>query len=59
MIICDDVWIGANTIVLPGVKINSHSIVAAGSVVTKDVPQFSIVGWVPAKILKFRNQNNE
>jgi maltose O-acetyltransferase len=59
VIICDDVWIGANTIVLPGVKINSHSIVAAGSVVTKDIPQFAIVGGVPAKILKYRNQNNE
>lgn len=45
----DDVWIGAGAIIMPGVNIGSHSIVAAGSVVTKDVEEWSIVGGNPAK----------
>lgn len=48
----NDVWIGANATVLPGVTIGNHSVVAAGAVVTKDVPPYSLVGGVPAKILK-------
>jgi len=48
----DDVWIGANAVVLPGVKIGNHSVVAAGAVVTKDVPPHSLVAGVPAKIIK-------
>jgi maltose O-acetyltransferase len=54
VIIGDDVWLGANVILLPGVNIGSHAIIAAGSVVTKDVPSFAIVGGVPAKIIKSR-----
>ena len=54
-VIGDDVWIGANVIILPGVRISDHSIIAAGAVVTKDVPEYSIVGGNPAKILKSRN----
>ncbi len=50
----DDVWIGARAIILPGVKIGSGTIIAAGSVVTKDVPEYSIVGGNPAKLLKKR-----
>jgi len=50
----DDVWIGANCIVLPGVNVGEGAIVAAGSVVTKDVVEFSIVGGIPAKIIKSR-----
>ena len=53
-IIEDDVWIGARSIILPGRKIGEGSIVAAGSVVTKDVEPFSIVGGNPAKLIKFR-----
>lgn len=49
-----DVWIGANCVVLSGVNINDGAIVAAGSVVTKDVPKNTIVGGVPAKIIKSR-----
>lgn len=49
-----DVWIGANSIVLVGVTIGDGSIVAAGSVVTKDIPPFSVVGGVPAKVIKKR-----
>lgn len=48
----NDVWIGANAVILPGVTIGKHSVVAAGAIVTKDVPPYSLVGGVPAKILK-------
>lgn len=54
IIINDDVWIGAGSILLPGIKIGKGSIIASGSVVNKDVPPFTIVGGVPAKILKVR-----
>lgn len=50
----DDVWIGTNVIVLPNVKIGRGSIVGAGSIVTKDVPEFAIVAGNPAKIIKYR-----
>lgn len=52
VVIEDDVWIGANAVVLPGVRIGTHSVVAAGAVVTKDVPPHSIVAGVPAKVIK-------
>lgn len=52
IIIGDDIWIGANAVVLPGVSIGNHSVVAAGAVVTKDVPPHSLVAGVPAKIIK-------
>ena len=52
VVIGDDVWIGANAVILPGVKIGTHSIVAAGAVVTKDVPEYSLVAGVPAKVIK-------
>ena len=48
----DDVWIGANAVILPGVHIGNHCVVAAGAVVTKDVPAHSLVAGVPAKIIK-------
>ena len=53
------VWIGARVIILKGVKIGHHSVVAAGAVVTKDVPPYAIVGGVPAKVLKYKEQKNE
>lgn len=52
----DDVWIGTGAIVLDGVNIGAHSVIAAGAVVTKDVPEYAIVGGVPAKVLKFRKK---
>ena len=52
VVIGDDIWIGANAVILPGVTIGSHSVVAAGSVVTKDVPPHSLVTGVPAKIIR-------
>jgi len=50
----DDVWIGANATILSGVTINRGAIVGAGAVVTKDVPAYSIVGGVPAKVIRYR-----
>lgn len=52
IIIEDDVWIGANAVILPGVKVGSHSVVAAGAVVNKDVPSGTLVAGVPATIKK-------
>ena len=54
VIIGDDVWLGANVILLPGVIVGSHVVVAAGSIVTKDIPSFAIVGGVPAKLISYR-----
>ncbi len=51
----DGVWIATRAIILDGVTIGKNSIIAAGSIVTKDVPENSIVGGVPAKVLKYRN----
>lgn len=50
----NDVWIGARAIVMDGVKICDGAIIAAGSVVTKDIPPYAIVGGVPAKIIRYR-----
>lgn len=50
----EDVWIGSRSTILAGVKIGSHSVIAAGSVVTRDVPEFAVVGGIPAKVLKLR-----
>lgn len=48
----NDVWIGGNVTILPGVTIGNNVIVAAGAVVTKDVPDNSLVGGVPAKLIR-------
>lgn len=54
VVIGDDVWIGDRVVILPGVHVGEGSILAAGAVVTKDVPPYAIVGGVPAKVIKFR-----
>lgn len=54
VIIGNDVWIGRQTIIMSGINIGDGAIIAAGSVVTKDVPSYSIVGGNPAKILRYR-----
>jgi len=54
IIIDDDVWIGCGSIILSGVHIGQGSVVAAGSVVTKDIPPYAIVGGVPARVIKYR-----
>lgn len=53
-IIEDDVWIGRNAVIMPNIKIGKGSIIGAGAVVTKDVESYSIVGGVPAKLIKKR-----
>jgi len=59
VIISDDVWIGARTIILKGVKIGKGAVIGAGSVVTKDVSAYSIVGGNPAKVIKRRGAADE
>ena len=54
-----DNWIGANSTILKGVTIGKGAVVAAGSVVSKDVMPYSIVGGVPARIIKMRFNENE
>jgi acetyltransferase-like isoleucine patch superfamily enzyme len=54
LIIEDEVWLGANSMILSGLTIGKGAIVAAGAIVTKDVPPYSIVGGNPARIIKYR-----
>ena len=49
-----DVWIGANAVILPGVAIGGHAIVAAGAVVSHDVPEYAIVAGIPARVMRDR-----
>lgn len=56
VVIGNDVWIGTRSIILPGVKIGNGVIIGAGAVVTKDVPDYAVVGGVPAKIIRYRNE---
>ena len=53
IVIGDDVWIGAGAIVLPNITIGEGAIVGAGAVVTKDVPPYSVVVGVPAKVIRY------
>ena len=55
--ICNDVWIGGRVIILPGVTIGQGAIVGAGAVVSKNVPEFAVVGGNPARII--RNRKDE
>ncbi len=54
VVIGNDVWIGARVILLPGVHVFDHAIIGAGAVVTKDVPEWAIVGGNPARIIRYR-----
>lgn len=54
VVIEDDVWVGTRAIILHGVTIGRGAVVAAGAVVTRDVPPYAIVGGVPARIIRFR-----
>ena len=54
IVINNDVWIGFRSTIMSGVHIGQGAVVAAGAVVTKDVPPYAIVGGVPAKIIKYR-----
>lgn len=57
VVIGDDVWIGIRVIIMPGVHIGKGTVIGAGAVVTKDVPDYAVVGGVPAKVLRYRNEN--
>jgi virginiamycin A acetyltransferase len=54
IILEDDVWVGENVLILSGVKLGKGTVVAAGSVVVKNTPPYSIVGGNPAKVIKYR-----
>ncbi|WP_139891443.1 CatB-related O-acetyltransferase [Bacillus sp. D386] len=54
----DNVWLGANVFIMNDIEIGEGAICAAGSVITKDVPPYSIVGGIPAKVLKYRFDAN-
>ena len=58
-IIGNDVWIGSKVLIKGGVRIGDGAIVAMGSVVTKDVPPYAIVGGIPAKVIRYRYSNLE
>jgi acetyltransferase-like isoleucine patch superfamily enzyme len=55
VIIKDFVWCGANVTIVPGVTIGEGVVIGAGSVVTKDIPDYAVIGGNPAKVLKYRN----
>ena len=59
VVIGNDVWIAGHVQILEGVKIGNGAIIAAGSVVTQDVPPYSIVGGVPARMIRWRFQEEE
>lgn len=56
IVLGDDVWIGTQVVIVDGVKVGSHTILAGGAVVTKDVPDYAIVGGNPAKIIRYRGR---
>lgn len=55
-VVGNDVWIGARVIIMPGVKIGSHSVIGAASVVTRDVPDYAIVAGIPARVIRMRDK---
>jgi len=57
VVIKEGCWIGINSVILPGITIGKNAVVGAGSIVTKDVPDFAVVVGAPAKIIRFLNKN--
>jgi acetyltransferase-like isoleucine patch superfamily enzyme len=58
-VIEDDVWIGAGAIILDGVRVGTGSVIGAGSVVTEDLPPFSVVAGSPAKVIRDRREREQ
>ena len=59
IVIEDETWVGANVVILAGVTVGKHCIIAAGSVVTKDVPAYSVAVGNPARVVKkYNHQTN-
>ena len=54
----NDVWIGANAVVRKGVRVGDGAVIGAGAIVLKDVPAFSVVAGVPAKVIRYRFDEN-
>ena len=54
IVVDDDVWFGFGAVIMSGVHIGQGAVIAAGSVVTKDIPPYAIVGGVPARVIKYR-----
>ena len=54
VVIGNDVWIGANAVILPGVTLGNGSVIAAGAIVTRSVPDYAVVAGVPAKVIRYR-----
>tara|TARA_R110002020_G_scaffold158286_3_gene341414 strand:+ start:974 stop:2605 length:1632 start_codon:yes stop_codon:yes gene_type:complete len=59
IVIEDDVWIGANAVVLDGVTIGKGAVIAAGAVISRDVPPLAIMGGVPARVLRYRGRSSK
>lgn len=54
VVVGNDVWIGMRVVIMPGVKVGNGAVIGAGAIVTKDVPDYAIVGGVPVQVIKFR-----
>lgn len=54
VVLGNDVWIGMRVVIMPGVKVGNGAVIGSCAVVTKDVPDFAVVGGAPAKIIKYR-----
>lgn len=59
IVVGDDVWIGANAVIVADVTVGSHVVIAAGAVVTRDVPDYAVVAGVPAKVISDRRERRE
>ncbi len=59
VLIGNDVWIAANVVILNGIKVGNGCVIAAGAIVTKDVPDFAIVAGIPAKIVSYRQKHKD
>lgn len=56
VVIEDDVWIGAHSVIFPGIRVGEGAVIGAGSIVNKDIPAFAVAAGVPARVMRYRNQ---